>query len=416
MKKVLSVLLAAAMVMGMSVTSMAADQIWGAGTTGTVYSNVDDVVKFWDRAFVVHTDGTSETINAGKVMPLEAGDDVYFPLLWENSAADLISANTKDATAKTFEAVNKATAGYHYAGPIDSTWSINILCDEYYVDAASVYSVKSTENKTPWGTDVVAFNNYTNHEAMVGTKYIKVEISDEFVSTAKTIEFDFTLYLADGVHKTDKVIVDATYNGTVNGGEVSYTHTNNAAAIAKWTAPAKKGTAVFDFSDDCYFTVDMIPEEKVILNLSTAYNKYVDKLFDYNADLDFYNFKGSKDAFTKEGELFIPADDDTFIYQILSDADDKEPEVVAIEATYDDEYTIAGVNKEFEGWVIETDELGYYVVSDVELVIEAEEVVETPVVEDNKANPETGANDFVGAAVALAVVSVAAAGALALKK
>ncbi|MBQ9970312.1 MAG: NPXTG-anchored protein, partial [Oscillospiraceae bacterium] len=33
-----------------------------------------------------------------------------------------------------------------------------------------------------------------------------------------------------------------------------------------------------------------------------------------------------------------------------------------------------------------------------------------------KANPETGAADFVGAAVAMAVVSVAAAGALALKK
>ena len=68
-----------------------------------------------------------------------------------------------------------------------------------------------------------------------------------------------------------------------------------------------------------------------------------------------------------------------------------------------------------DGWVIETNELGYYIVSDIELEIEAEEEVEAEV-EADKANPETGAADFVGAAVAMAVVSVAAAGALALKK
>ena len=69
-----------------------------------------------------------------------------------------------------------------------------------------------------------------------------------------------------------------------------------------------------------------------------------------------------------------------------------------------------------DGWVIETKELGYYVVADEELVVAEEEVEAKPEVEADKANPETGAADFVGAAVAMAVVSVAAAGALALKK
>ena len=44
------------------------------------------------------------------------------------------------------------------------------------------------------------------------------------------------------------------------------------------------------------------------------------------------------------------------------------------------------------------------------------EVVVEDTTSSDKTNPNTGANDFVGAAVALAVVSVAAAGALAFKK
>ena len=152
----------------------------------------------------------------------------------------------------------------------------------------------------------------------------------------------------------------------------------------------------------------MVSEEKVTLNLSKVYDKAVDALFDYEADLSFYNFKGTKDAFTKTGELFIPADEDTFIYEVV------DGKLVEVEATWTDEYTVSDVNKEYEGWVIETKELGYYVVADDELVV-AEEEVETED-EADKANPETGAADFVGAAVAMAVVSVAAAGALALKK
>ncbi|HIV35891.1 MAG TPA: hypothetical protein H9999_01630, partial [Candidatus Negativibacillus faecipullorum] len=49
-------------------------------------------------------------------------------------------------------------------------------------------------------------------------------------------------------------------------------------------------------------------------------------------------------------------------------------------------------------------------------VTPSEPTTETPAPETSKPNPETGAEDFVGLAVSLAVVSVAAAGALALKK
>ena len=293
----------------------------------------------------------------------------------------------------------------YYTDVIDSKWSINIKGNEY-VAAASYYSATDADKDgvytTVWGEKFAA-----------PYKYVKVELVDDFDSTsAKTVKFE--MYIADEDYKnceTEHIIVNVSFNNKVeNINKVDFDHTNDADVASTWkVAKNQKGIATFDFDSEAYFTVKMISEEKVVLNLSTAYDKAVDKLFDYEADLSFYNFKGSKDEFTKVGELFIPADEDTFIYEVV------DGELVEVEATWTDEYTITDVTKEYEGWVIETKELGYYVVSDVEAEIEVEAEVEAPV-EAEKANPETGAADFVGAAVAMAVVSVAAAGALALKK
>ena len=293
----------------------------------------------------------------------------------------------------------------NYTGDIDPNWSINIK-GNVYVDGASYYSaVKNTTTdkyETAWGEEFTA-----------PYKYVKVEIADDLDATStKTVKFE--LYIADEDYKnceTEHVIVEAKFANVKEAiNKVDFNHTNDADEAAVWeVAKGAKGTATFDFDSVAYFTVKMVPEEKVTLNLSVAYDKAIDKLFDYEADLEFYNFKGTKDAFTKVGELFIPADEDTFIYEVV------DGKLVEVEATWTDEYTITDVTKEYEGWVIETNELGYYVVSDVEAEIEAEAEVEAPVKSD-KANPETGAADFVGAAVAMAVVSVAAAGALALKK
>ena len=378
MKKVLSVLLAAAMVMGMSV-SVFADHSWKPAGGTDVVDPVVNVLDFEGLVVVEREDigGWNvdyKTFVAGSELNLEPGDNLYFPLL--------------------------NAQGTNYTGDIDPDWSINIK-GNVYVDGASYYTAPAT-GATSWGETGV--NGY---------KYVKVEIADDLDATStKTVKFE--LYIADEDYKnceTEHVIVEAKFANVKEAiNEVDFDHTNDADEAAVWeVAKGAKGTATFDFDSVAYFTVKMVPEEKVTLNLSTAYSKAIDKLFDYEADLEFYNFKGSKDAFTKVGELFIPADEDTFIYEVV------DGELVEIEATWTDEYTITDVTKEYEGWVIETNELGYYVVSDIEAEIEVEAEVEAPV-EAEKANPETGAADFVGAAVAMAVVSVAAAGALALKK
>jgi len=438
MKKVLSVLLAAAMVMGMSVASFA-DVTFGSKSSKDLKAadltkiSVDDVIAGFDKAnsFVVRNGKAVALTDETTLMP---GDDIYFPMLaYSYSWSDVTGGHTGlpsvapkyagdsiktkvDGTVSTVSTENTITwkasvetATPIYTGDIDMHWSINVK-----------------------GSDVIesgVFYNATGKETFKalnkGEKFVKLSMIDEFDSTSITTKVNMELYVADqefnNVSTESVIFYDMAFkNESVTLNEVSYDSTNDADRYAQWNATAA-GKAVFDFDDDVYFTVKMVSGEKVVLNMSRAYNKDIDAAYnDNDGELEFYNFKGSKDAFYRVGELFIPADEATYIYGVELDKDGEVEDIWAIEdAEWTDEYTIAGLAKEYEGWVIKTDELGFYIVSDEELVLPVEEVeVEEPAVEaePEKANPETGAADFVGAAVAMAVVSVAAAGALALKK
>ncbi len=440
MKKVLSVLLAAAMVMGMSVSAFAApNYTWDSKSTDDAVGKVDSVY-FPGVVWHMKDDNEVTKVNGSNTIEnLEPGDNLYFPLfdvepelIWvlTDEGAKIVRDQKLDVNAKAGDPIpvgwaapvattvgqtdgnpvdKEVVALHEYTGKIDSDWSINIEGTEYVQTAYFVAWAPGTTGV--WGYQTGA--KYLNSDLY--EKFVCVELVDDLDETAnKTVSFE--MYLDDDQYincVTNTVIFDevkfANYNEVH---KVSFTKTNNVDEPAVWAvAKNAKGEATFDFADEAFFTVKMYSEDKVTFNFSQTYDKAVDKLFDYEV-VEFYNFKGSKDAFSKVGELFIPADEDTFIYEIV------DGEAVEVEAEYVEDYTITNVLKKHSGWLIETDELGYYVVSDVEITVE-EEVEEPAVeveVEAEKANPETGAADFVGAAVAMAVVSVAAAGALALKK
>ena len=146
---------------------------------------------------------------------------------------------------------------------------------------------------------------------------------------------------------------------------------------------------------------------------------------DAEAD-SFYKFDNDNANFSRTGELIIVTDDSSLVpYEI-----DEDGNFVEVDAKYVEDYAIAHTNKKVNGFVFNTKTLGNYVLSTEELgqeekpaeetpakpVTPSEPTQETPAPETSKPNPDTGAEDFVGLAVSLAVVSVAAAGALALKK
>ena len=318
---------------------------------------------------------------------------------------------------------NKVMVDYgHYTGNIDKNWSINLI--EKSTGVAEL--IEKAELYKATSSDYLSYKDVTT-EIMPNAVYLKITLEDEWkTTTSETLKY--YVYIADNKsnkNKTNEVWVSGKYANT-DVRPVSFDWTNDASKAGLWKVKEGNGIAVFDFADKAFFSVKMYEGETMYLDLKTAYDKAIAGEMDAEAD-SFYKFDNTNANFARTGELLIVSDDSSLVpYQI-----DEDGNFVAVDAEYVENYAVAHTNKKVNGFVFKTKQLGNYVLSTEELgeeeevteeptteepVVE-EPVVEEPVVEEtNKSNPNTGAEDFVGLAVSLAVVSVAAAGALALKK
>lgn len=311
----------------------------------------------------------------------------------------------------------------HYTGNIDKNWSINLIEDSGN-SSSVVELIEKAELYKATATDYASYSKYTD-EIMPKAVYLKITLKDTWKSVdEQTLKYYVYIADNDSNHKTNEVWVSGTYAN--NDWEyVNFDWTNNASVAKLWKVKkGENGTAVFDFADKAFFTVKMYSGESMYLDLSTAYDKAIAGEMDAEAD-SFYKFDNDNANFSRTGELIIVTDDSSLVpYEI-----DEDGNFVEVDAKYVEDYAIAHTNKKVDGFVFSTKTLGNYVLSTEELGQQEQPVDETPVVEepttetpatDNttsaKPNPDTGAEDFVGLAVSLAVVSVAAAGALALKK
>ena len=317
---------------------------------------------------------------------------------------------------------NKVKVDYgHYTGNIDKNWSINLI--EKSTGVAEL--IEKAELYKATATDYASYSKYTD-EIMPNAVYLKVTLKD----TWKTVDSEtltYYVYVADNDSgkQTNEVWVSGKYVNN-NWEYVDFDWTNDASKAKLWKVrKGENGTAVFDFADKAFFTVKMYSGESMYLDLSTAYDKAIAGEMDAEAD-SFYKFDNDNANFSRTGELIIVTDDSSLVpYEI-----DEDGNFVEVDAKYVEDYAIAHTNKKVDGFVFNTKTLGNYVLSTEELgqeekpvdetpaepVTPSEPTTETPAPETSKPNPETGAEDFVGLAVSLAVVSVAAAGALALKK
>ena len=307
----------------------------------------------------------------------------------------------------------------HYTGNIDKNWSINLI--EASTGVAEL--IEKAELYRATATDYASYSKYTD-EIMPKAVYLKVTLKKEW-KTADDETMKYYVYVAKNngstSDKTNEVWVSGTYENT-DYEYVNFDWTNNANEAKLWKVrKGENGTAVFDFADKAFFTVKMYSEESMYLDLSTAYDKTVAGEMDVEAD-SFYKFDNDNANFSRSGELVIVSDDDSLVPYSIEDG-----ELVKVDAEYVENYAIAHTSTKVNGFVFKTKQLGNYVLATEEIDEEVEEPAkdEKPAEEnkpaeevkpDTKPNPETGAEDFVGLAVSLAVVSVAAAGALALKK
>ena len=312
-----------------------------------------------------------------------------------------------------------AKAYGHYTGNIDKNWSINLI--EKSTGVAEL--IEKAELYKATATDYASYSEFTD-EIMPNAVYLKITLED----TWKTVDSEtltYYVYVADNDSgkQTNEVWVSGKYVNN-NWEYVNFDWTNDASKAQLWKVKkGENGTAVFDFADKAFFTVKMYSGESMYLDLSTAYDKAIAGEMDAEAD-SFYKFDNDNANFSRTGELIIVTDDSSLVpYEI-----DEDGNFVEVDAKYVEDYAIAHTNKKVDGFVFSTKTLGNYVLSTEELGQEEQPAEETPAEpvtpsepttetpSTSKPNPETGAEDFVGLAVSLAVVSVAAAGALALKK
>lgn len=155
----------------------------------------------------------------------------------------------------------------------------------------------------------------------------------------------------------------------------------DASQSGSYSAP-KTGNTVINFNDAdelvdidfgglALFEANVAGQGNLNLAWNTTFNSEFAAKYDY-ANLDFITWAKAP-VFNRTGDLYIYAEEDTFIYEVTADGA-KEIK----KAEYDDAYG---------AWKIRTRKLGSYVLSDVEL--KAAEV-EAPVVETAKPNPNTG--------------------------
>lgn len=120
------------------------------------------------------------------------------------------------------------------------------------------------------------------------------------------------------------------------------------------------------------FTVDLNGQSDVNVGYSTKFNADVADKYD-EANLEFLNFTASP-VFNRTGDLYIYADEDSFIYEVTADGL-KEIK----NAEYDEDYG---------AWYLRTRKLTSYVISDVELDLTAEDEASSS--ETSSSNPVTG--------------------------
>ena len=395
MKKVLSVMLAAAMVMGMSVSAMATD-FFAAGSSDAVNETPVSEINWTEVIIINKHDIYEDTVAAGKnYKELNAGDELYFNMNIEGEA--------------------------------DKNWVVKVNEEEFVEDIVFYYEDDADDI----------------HNALeLNTAYVKVTIADDFDHYAEDGKTNFWFYVYDleAKESSEKAVVKYSFDNyaVVNLCKDDCTHKHGSDrddiecekighdADHRAVKLGKTDPVVYVLCDECsttsqkvmfsidldgkevYFQAKMIPGEEYLTTVYTKYDKALTKAYDIDMNVLHIDTEMKVDA------IFESAKDDKVVLEVV------DGELYEVESEFVTKYEVTK-GELTKGYKVTNIDNGAFVLVDADADLDWEdttrkEVVVEDTTSSDKTNPNTGANDFVGAAVALAVVSVAAAGALAFKK
>ena len=299
------------------------------------------------------------------------------------------------------------------------------------IKSITVVNDKKVSNNTLNTGRTTYLKVVTNQTFDDGEKKAKVDVE---IKPKKSNNDDYD-YVFTGTNKVD-TSVKATFSMTfwVSNAEIDGEDADVETGDGFVFNPTDNENNTIVYGDDraaIYFSADD-DASKFYAKLSTKsmsdiYVEYGDPV---DADLWFYDFVGNKTIPSTsratltlgipwdEDDDYVPDPTNVYIYEL--DADGTLIDVTDKFTYSEDNDSTTGI----AGWSIKTRTLGTYIVSDTELdldVVISSSEDEAPAsssssTDGNKGIPNTGSSDMVNVAVMAAVVSLAAAGAVAFKK
>lgn len=389
MKKVLALVLSVMMVLSLSVVAFAADtEEKATGTPGGVTTPDSNDPNSKPNGAII---GVGDKEGSEDQDPDKPGATYYYTIFREvGKVADGALGDI------TFD-------GYAY----------EMLDDDEYAKHLSV-SIRESGDKMIDSYAIVKRNGVYKIEVKTKTTYTTQKTTATWTMTLKrdkkykvneaTVEI--SQKWADIVDDVDKNHQEIVFNNidladaTAHPGWSydDYTNDINVQALAVIPKDYKYAELYFDTDDIFWYTV----KNSSKLTVNVYYhrdNKKMAQTYE-DADLEMIFFDGTPE-FDYTGTFHVTVDQDMFVYLI------EGGKLVEGKFTW---------NKEAECWETNVRKIEGAVASDVKLDVSKYNATVNTDSTDNKDNPGTGSVDFVNVAVALGVVSLAAAGAVALKK
>ena len=270
----------------------------------------------------------------------------------------------------------------------------------------TVYKVKSYDFTT--GTKGYRGASYIDEVKINKDNELVIVLKENYkLAEDKTIKGEIVLQRKDNKNVTEIIPVEYTvYNeleevyGSKKADEATRVYGGDNTIILM----DEDGGYVYFEEEMLKGTVKMNKEEKTYLNLIYGVDTKTEDTIDAieellgeeyldEAIIEYYTFETR--AFKNEVAFSYEAyEDDPHFFYLYNDG-----KLTKIDAKYDDD-------EEVEAWVWNAIAEGTIIVTDVEIVL----------ADETTKNPDTGANDVVGIAAALAVTSLVAAAAISIKK
>ena len=369
MKKVLALVLSVLMVLSLSVVAFAKEVEKPETATGS--EGVVSADKKYELGF---GDLKKDPADAA---PDKPGATYYYTILDENDQSGML---TDDEVAKHLSVSIKEKGD-----KMIKAYSIVKQNGVYKVKVETNTTYTTSKTSADWTITLKRDKKFTVASAVVSIAQQWAEVCDKVKDVDDYGEAEIRVDLAEA------------HDGAEGASYDDYTDDINIEARLVLAKSIKYAEIYFGESPVWYSvknvaktTVNVYFDEAVAKDLATTYE---------DADLYAITFKGAPEFDTK-GILHASVDEDMFVYAV------EGGKLVEGKFTW---------NKEAECYEYNTKKIEGVVVSDIELdVSKYNSTIGGK--DDNKGNPGTGSVDFVNVAVALGVVSLAAAGAVALKK